>query len=96
MQVSVNVVVNAGAYTVGADLMSALVWTGVAGELKVMFWALEEFAAPLLALEVPPVALLIEALSELEWEVELEVSGPTVVVCGPTLTPPLVLLLPWD
>jgi hypothetical protein len=56
MQVSVRVVANAGAYTVGADLMSAVVWVGVAGLLNVMFWALLELAAPLLALalEEPP------------------------------------------
>lgn len=92
MQVSVSVVVNAGAYTVGADLMSALVWTGVAGELNVMFWALEELPLEALASELPPVALPpvaleIEPLAELEVDEELEVSGPTV-------TPPLLALEP--
>lgn len=82
MQVSVNVVVRAGAYTVGADLMSAVVCVGTAGELNVMFWALLLLAAPLLALDVPPVALANEAVLALLSELDLEESGPTV-------TPPL-------
>lgn len=83
MQVSVNVVVKAGAYTVGADLMSAWVLAGLT-LLTVRFWAFWLFAAPFEALEVesPPVALASEAVFDSALEFDLDESGPTV-------TPPL-------